>query len=97
MNALQDRCDVDELPFAFPYGCPRQGFCSSPLMDAVIDNGLRCGLTTASQTNKIDTSPFGWGRFHVFEHDTPNSLAARLDGWYEWLPKTKDLLTGLVR
>lgn len=94
-------CGMEELErlvgsppqaFAFPYGIPRDGFCNPELMDAVMDLDLQCGLTTRSQTNGLDTSPFGWGRFHVFEHDTPLALAAKLDGWYEWLPKLKDTL-----
>jgi len=93
VTELQTRYGVNDLPFAFPYGIPRMGFSAEPLMDAVRRSGLRCGLTTGSHTNGINTSPFGWGRFHVFEHDTPRSLAAKLDGWYEWLPKLKNLLT----
>lgn len=94
VEKLHRRFGADDLPFAFPYGSPRMGFCSEPLMDAVRDLGLRCGLTTGSHTNGITTSPFGWGRFHVFEHDTPGSLAAKLDGWYEWLPEIKNRLSG---
>ena len=94
VQQLQKRFAVDRLSFAFPYGSPRLGFTSRPLMDAVKDLGLRCGLTTGSHVNRHDSSPFGWGRFHVFEHDTTTSLAAKLDGWYEWLPSLKDRLMG---
>lgn len=97
LQELQQRYGRQPLPFAFPYGSPRMGFCSEPLMDAVKQLGLRCGLTTGSHANGIDSSAFGWGRFHVFEHDTPHSLAAKLDGWYEWLPKMKNLLGGALR
>lgn len=93
VQKLRQRFDVDQLPFAFPYGIPRMGFTADSLMDVTRDLGLRCGLSTGAHTNALSSSPFGWGRFHVFQHDTPRSLAAKIDGWYEWLPKIKNLLT----
>ncbi len=93
VQKLSERYGVKELPFAFPYGIPRIGFTSEALMDVTKNLGLRCGLTTGAHTNSTSASPFGWGRFHVFQHDTPRSLAAKIDGWYEWLPKIKNLLT----
>ena len=96
MTELELRYGLDQLPFAFPYGNPRMGFSDERLMNAVRDLGLQCGLTTGAHCNVTDSSPFGWGRFHVFEHDTAHSLTSKLDGWYEWLPKIKTLLTGSV-
>lgn len=93
LQKLKQRFGAKDLSFAFPYGIPRMGFTSEALMDVTKGLGLRCGLSTGSHTNQTSSSPFGWGRFHVFEHDTPRSLAAKLDGWYEWLPKIKNLLT----
>ena len=94
INDLRRRYGVGDLSFAFPYGCPRKGFCAKPLMQAAKAAGLRCALTTGPRNNGVTTSPFGWGRFHVFNHDTPNSLAAKLDGWHDWLPKLKNKLIG---
>lgn len=90
MDILQSRYGVRSLPFAFPYGSPRLGFCNERLMDAVRRLGLTCGMTTGPRTNAANESPFGWGRFHVFDHDTATSLAGKLDGWYEWLPRLKN-------
>lgn len=90
---LRQRYGADKLPFAFPYGIPRMGFTAEALMNVTRGLGLRCGLSTGSHTNKLSSSPFGWGRFHVFQHDNTRSLAAKIDGWYEWLPKIKNLLT----
>ena len=92
VEILQDRYDVCHLPFAFPYGSPRLGFSAEPLMNAVRGCRLTCGLTTGSHTNGRSTSPFGWGRFHVFQHDTPLSLEARITGACEWLPRIKNKL-----
>ena len=93
VHELSSRYDAKRMSFAFPYGSPRMGFCDGDMMGAVASLGLRCGLTTGPHTNPTATSPFGWGRFHVFQHDTPNSLAAKLEGWYEWLPKLKNKLS----
>lgn len=94
IQLLQERYNASHVPFAFPYGVPRMGFSNATLMQHVQDAELTCGLTTGSHTNSQQSSPFGWGRFHVFEHDTPASLAAKLDGYYEWLPALKNRLTG---
>lgn len=93
IQELQSAFGVSNLPFAFPYGSPRSGFCNAKLMQAVKESGLCCGLSTESRTNSINSSPFGWGRFHVFNHDSPQSLAAKLDGYYEWLPRLKNRFT----
>lgn len=92
---LKQRYGTDRMSFAFPYGIPRMGFTSEVLMDITrgLGLGLRSGLSTGSHANKLTSSPFGWGRFHVFQHDNTRSLAAKIDGWYEWLPKIKNLLT----
>lgn len=97
IQELQSRYEVDPLPFAFPYGVPRLGFANQQLMNHVCDSELTCGLTTGGHANAFETSPFGWGRFHVFEHDTAASLAAKLDGYYQWLPALKNSITSAFR
>jgi hypothetical protein len=97
VQKLRHRYKVERLPFAFPYGIPRMGFTAEALMDVTKGLGLRCGLSTGGNTNKLTSSPFGWGRFHVFQHDNSRSLAAKIDGWYEWLPKIKNILTRKIK
>lgn len=97
IEQLQNRFCEGELPFAFPYGIPRLGFANQQLMEHVRDAELTCGLTTGSHTNACDCSPFGWGRFHVFEHDTAASLSAKLDGYYQWLPAVKNKVTSAFK
>ena len=94
IEILQSEYAVRSMAFAFPYGSPRLGFCDQSLMSVVQDLDLRCGLTTGPHTNPGKSSPFGWGRFHVFEHDSAATLAAKLDGWYEWLPRLKNRFVG---
>lgn len=97
IQQLQDRYGQQPLPFAFPYGVPRLGFANEKLMEHVRNSELTCGLTTGGHTNSFETSPFGWGRFHVFEHDSAASLAAKLDGYYEWLPTLKNSITSALK
>lgn len=97
IQKLKERFSVEDVPFAFPYGVPRLGFANQQLMRHVCNTRLTCGLTTGSHTNQLGSSPFGWGRFHVFEHDTVSSLAAKLDGYYEWLPELKNRVTSVLR
>lgn len=97
IDELSTRYGLQEMPFAFPYGVPRLGFANRNLMHHVINSRLTCGLTTGGHTNSFETNPFGWGRFHVFEHDSAASLAAKLDGYYEWLPALKNSITSKLR
>ena len=96
VRILEERLGVEPATFAFPYGAPQLGFCRESWQKELYGMGFRCGLTTASHTNRLSSSPFGWGRFHVFDHDTPGSLSARLDGWYEWLPNLRRRLLRLT-
>lgn len=89
VRVLADSFGAEPSVFAFPYGAPQLGFCCEQWHKELYEHGFRCGLTTASHTNRLSDSPFGWGRFHVFDHDTAGSLAAKLDGWYEWLPNLR--------
>lgn len=52
------------------------------LLHEVRDAGFRCALTTKPTLATGDSTPFEWGRFAVFNHDTPATLAAKLSGWY---------------
>lgn len=96
IQQLQERFSVERPPFAFPYGVPRLGFANQQLVEHVRNTDLTCGLTTGGHSNTFDSDPFGWGRFHVFEHDTAASLSAKLDGYYEWLPALKNRITSAL-
>jgi hypothetical protein len=47
----------------------------------------------------VDASrdPFGWGRISVFDWDTSFTLAGKLNGWYDWAPRMKHRLRGMLR
>lgn len=98
LAVLKDRFGVERPTFAFPYGAPQAGFASAEMISATREAGCVCALTTESVRARGDTSPFGWGRFTAYDSDTPRTLAAKLDGWFEWgcerLRQGRDLLRG---
>jgi len=82
LGLLRDRFGIEAPTFAFPYGTKHLGFAGPPLSDAVRQTGVRCSLTTESETVSSTDDPFDWGRFTAEQSDTPATLAAKLDGWY---------------
>ncbi len=85
MAELKERFDVDDPTFAFPYGVKRLGFAGPPLNEVAREVGLRCSLSTEPELVRPSADPFDWGRFNAEAYDTPASLAAKLQGWYETL------------
>jgi peptidoglycan/xylan/chitin deacetylase (PgdA/CDA1 family) len=68
-------------PLAFPFGR-----ADAALVDAARAAGVSCALTTHAALIEPDADPFTWGRFNVYQSDTGETLAAKLHGWYSWLP-----------
>lgn len=85
LSVLRQKFGIERPTFAFPYGTPRLGFASPELVQVVKEAGLLCSLTTESVPAELTSSPFGWGRFTATQEDTPQTLAAKLDGWYSLL------------
>jgi peptidoglycan/xylan/chitin deacetylase (PgdA/CDA1 family) len=97
LDVLRRDFGVRDAAFAFPFGCPRQGYASESLMRAARRAGVICALTTeAAPVNPI-SDPFGWGRFPVFPWDSAATIAAKLHGWYGWVPRFRGQCAGLVR
>jgi peptidoglycan/xylan/chitin deacetylase (PgdA/CDA1 family) len=96
VEVLQERFGIHEATFAFPYGCPNAGFAGAELMAVAKETGVRCALTTVSDTVDVTTDPFGWGRFHVFEWETSAALAAKIEGWYSWAPRLRRRAASVV-
>jgi glycosyltransferase involved in cell wall biosynthesis/peptidoglycan/xylan/chitin deacetylase (PgdA/CDA1 family) len=69
------------VPFAFPFG-----HTDPELLAVAREAGVSCGLTTAAALVPPAADPFGWARFNVYGWDTAASIAAKLHGWYGWLP-----------
>lgn len=80
---LQQRWGITNAPFAFPYGCSVQGYCTPEMMTAVRAAGFCCALTADSRIVQPDQeSPFGWGRIEASDGDSGRALAAKLDNWF---------------
>ena len=68
---------------SFPYGSGRH---ASPELATVAKRlGFRCALTTRIQRISPSSDPFAWGRIEGTSGDTAATLAAKIDGWYDWM------------
>lgn len=80
---MRQRWGLKHIPFAFPYGCSRKGFCTSAMRDAVRRVGFFCALTAdAKIVNPQADDVYGWGRIVAHDTDSGRLLAAKLDNWY---------------
>lgn len=84
---LAQRFGVDRPTFAFPFGRRHLGYVDDALIAVARRAGVRCALTTECELVDPARDPFGWGRFNVYDWDSPRTLAARLRGWYDWAPR----------
>jgi peptidoglycan/xylan/chitin deacetylase (PgdA/CDA1 family) len=87
IDFLRSELNVHHPSFAFPFGR-----FTAEMLAAVRRAGLTCGLTTVGASVDPSQSPFGWGRFHVEAWDTASTLASKLNGWYDWLPRPGRML-----
>src|SRR5262249_55869562 len=85
---LREDFGLPAIPFAFPFGMPSERFVTPELVEAAKRTGVSCGLTTESARVRSGSDPFTWGRFEVFEGDSPATIARCLDGWYDVMRKT---------
>ena len=89
VEIVRDRFGVSDVSFAFPFGCPYQGFASEGLVEQARLAGVTCSLTTEAIPVDLATDPYHWGRFNAFPWDNAASLAAKIEGWYEWAPRLR--------
>jgi peptidoglycan/xylan/chitin deacetylase (PgdA/CDA1 family) len=75
--------------FAIPYGDPALGQVDDALLRAAREEGLECALTTQLGVVEPGQSPFGWKRLEVVQGDTGATLAAKIEGWYDWMGTVK--------
>jgi peptidoglycan/xylan/chitin deacetylase (PgdA/CDA1 family) len=87
VDLLRSYFGLQDMTFAFPFGRPRLGFASPELMVAARKTGVLCALTMEARVICLESDPFGWGRFNAFSWDSSATLAAKLNGWFEWAPK----------
>ena len=65
-------------------------------MRAARESGFICALTTETKSVVPTDSPFGWGRYEVVESDTAETIAAKLEGWYDWTARARDFFRLLL-
>jgi peptidoglycan/xylan/chitin deacetylase (PgdA/CDA1 family) len=95
LRHLREKVGVERPAFAFPFGSSRRGYAGAPLVDVVRELGLPCALSTDAVCVRLCDLPFHWGRFNVFDWDTPSTLAAKLLGFYRWPPRVIEWLAAL--
>jgi peptidoglycan/xylan/chitin deacetylase (PgdA/CDA1 family) len=91
---LRERFGIEQPTFAFPYGTKRDGFSGGALAKAVRTAGLPCALTTEPQLVRPGDDSHDWGRFAAEDHDTAETLAAKLGGWHSLLRSVGRLALG---
>lgn len=97
VSHLREHLELTDVPFAFPYGRVSLGFAGGELTEAARRTGVTCALTTECDVNRPTDDPFSWGRFNVYEADTPAMLEAKLAGWYGWAPKLQERVVSTLK
>lgn len=90
IETLERDFGIASPTFAFPFGRKALGNVSPELVEAARRAGVICALTTEAEPVDPRSDPFDWGRFNVYDWDTPRTLAAKLDGWYGWAPALQE-------
>ncbi len=80
LDVLHSRFGLEKAAFAYPFGAVDAG-----LVAAVRRAGATCALTTANNLVRPESDLFAWGRITTVQSDTPQMLAAALEGRYEHL------------
>lgn len=80
------------IPFAFPFGRRSMGAVTDAMIDVVKSSGAYCALTTDCGVIETGRTPYTWGRFNIYQWDTPQTIMAKVGGWYSWAPKLQDAL-----
>jgi peptidoglycan/xylan/chitin deacetylase (PgdA/CDA1 family) len=83
--SLRQHFGIEQPTFAFPYGTKRDGFAGGALAEAARRASMACSLTTEPHLVRPGDDPFDWGRFAAEDHDTAETLAAKLGGWHTLL------------
>jgi peptidoglycan/xylan/chitin deacetylase (PgdA/CDA1 family) len=97
VDIVRNLFQLQEVPFAFPYGGTAQGHAGGELAKAAQEAGACCALTTDSElVDPLVDDPFNWGRFTVFSWETASTLSAKLAGWHAWARSLKKLVSSPV-
>ncbi len=90
---LREEYGLDAIPFAFPYGVVRLGYAGGELSRKISVLNVTCAFSTEPELIDRSDDRYCLGRFSAYPFDTPRSLAAKLNGWFSWIPKVQQLLS----
>jgi peptidoglycan/xylan/chitin deacetylase (PgdA/CDA1 family) len=90
---LRSLFDEPHPPFAFPFGRRHSGYVDDLFLNIAKSSGVTCALTTEAEPVFPETDPFGWGRFNVYDWDTPATLKGKLEGLYGWAPRLQERIS----
>ena len=90
---LREEYGLDTIPFAFPYGVVRLGYAGGELSRKISVLNVTCAFSTEPDLISRADDRYCLGRFSAYPFDTPRSLAAKLNGWFSWIPKVQQLLS----
>ena len=93
VKILREDYGLETVPFAFPYGVVRLGYAGGELSRKAAGLGLTCAFSTEPDLVDRTDDRYCLGRFSAYPWDTPRSLAAKLNGWFSWVPKAQQLLS----
>jgi peptidoglycan/xylan/chitin deacetylase (PgdA/CDA1 family) len=91
LTVLEHRLGPGRRPFAYPFGSGSGGFARPELAEICRRCGTTCALTTQIQVVDPRSDPFMWGRLEVMGSDTPAVIRSKLDGWYSWMDRTREV------
>ena len=93
---LEERLGRRDFTFSFPYGGRHLGYSGDALMRIAEQSGVICALTTETELAGAGASPFGWGRLEIVAADSASTIAAKLDGWYNWMGHARHMFRTLA-
>ncbi|MFT5524890.1 MAG: peptidoglycan/xylan/chitin deacetylase (PgdA/CDA1 family) [Pirellulaceae bacterium] len=79
-ETLRAKFGFSDATFSFPYG-----FLSDDLIDHVRQSTMLCCLSAECTLVTPADDCYHWGRFGATEMDSARTLAAKLDGWYNFI------------
>ncbi len=82
---LQSEFGIQQPAFAYPYGTPDKGFSAKELGAVACKLGCSCALQVGNSLVRPQDSIYHWPRFDVAPRDSGASIAAKLDGWSQWM------------
>jgi peptidoglycan/xylan/chitin deacetylase (PgdA/CDA1 family) len=83
IETLATRFGVTDPVLALPYGCKATGTAGPMFSQIARQTGCLGCLSTEAGVVPLASDPFDWGRFYVGSGDTAETIAAKLDGWWD--------------